>query len=90
MGLIIGLFLMVAIPAITVWPADYTSVPRDRIEKMNAYRTAGLTQVVHKTYADGRHESPKRDNCDLVTRDLISATDQGCKSSREHLSQITR
>ena len=28
MGLIIGLFVVVAIAAIIVWMADYTSVPR--------------------------------------------------------------
>jgi alpha-beta hydrolase superfamily lysophospholipase len=39
---------------------------------LDAYRTAGLTQVVHKTYADGRHESLNETNRDLVTRDLIA------------------
>jgi hypothetical protein len=35
MGLIIGLFVfIVAIAAIIVWIADYTSVPRRRIEEM--------------------------------------------------------
>ena len=34
MGLIIGLFVVLAIAAIIVWIADYTSVPRDRIEEM--------------------------------------------------------
>jgi hypothetical protein len=34
MGLIIGLFVMVAIAAVIVWVADYTSVPRRRIEEM--------------------------------------------------------
>jgi hypothetical protein len=40
MGLIIGLFvLIVAIAAIIVWIADYTSVPRGRIEEMKKRRT---------------------------------------------------
>jgi len=35
MGLIIGLFLIVvAIAVVIVWLADYTSVPRRRIEEM--------------------------------------------------------
>ena len=35
MGLIIGLlFVVLAIAAVIVWIADYTSVPRDRIEEM--------------------------------------------------------
>ena len=34
MGLIMGLFIVLAIAAIFVWVADYTSVPRDRIEEM--------------------------------------------------------
>ena len=33
MGLIIGLFIMVAIAAAFVWVADYTSVPRGRLRK---------------------------------------------------------
>jgi hypothetical protein len=33
MGLIIGLFFMVAIAAIMVWVADYTLVPRGRLRK---------------------------------------------------------
>jgi hypothetical protein len=34
MGLIIGLFvIVVAIAAIIVWVADYTSVPRGRLRK---------------------------------------------------------
>jgi hypothetical protein len=33
MGLIIGLFVMVAIAAVIVWVADYTSVPRGRLRK---------------------------------------------------------
>jgi hypothetical protein len=32
--LVIGLFVVVAIAAVIVWIADYTSVPRDRIEEM--------------------------------------------------------
>jgi alpha-beta hydrolase superfamily lysophospholipase len=31
--------------------------------------------VVHKTYADGRHESLNETNRDLVTRDLIAWLD---------------
>jgi hypothetical protein len=38
MGFIIGLFLIVAIAAIVVWMADYTSVPRRRIEEMKNRR----------------------------------------------------
>jgi cell division septal protein FtsQ len=34
MGLIIGLFIVVAIAAVIVWVADYTSVPRRRIEEI--------------------------------------------------------
>jgi hypothetical protein len=33
MGLIIGLFVVVAIAAIIVWIADYTSVPRGRLRR---------------------------------------------------------
>ena len=33
MGLVIGLFIIVAIAAIIVWVADYTSVPRGRLSK---------------------------------------------------------
>ena len=33
MGLVIGLFIIVAIAAIIVWVADYTSVPRGRLWK---------------------------------------------------------
>ena len=33
MGLVIGLFIIVAIAAIIVWVADYTSVPRGRLRK---------------------------------------------------------
>jgi hypothetical protein len=39
MGLIIGLFVVVAIAAIIVGIADYTSVPRSRIEEMKKQRT---------------------------------------------------
>jgi hypothetical protein len=38
MGLIIGLFVMVAIAVIIVSIADYTSVPRDRIEEIKNRR----------------------------------------------------
>ena len=34
MGLIIGLFVMVAIAAVIVWVVDYISVPRRRIEEI--------------------------------------------------------
>jgi hypothetical protein len=34
MGLIIGLFVVLAIAAIIIWIADYTSVPRSRIEEI--------------------------------------------------------
>jgi alpha-beta hydrolase superfamily lysophospholipase len=40
-----------------------------------AYRAAGLTQVVHKVYSDGRHESFNETNRDVVTRDLIAWLD---------------
>jgi alpha-beta hydrolase superfamily lysophospholipase len=40
-----------------------------------AYRAAGLTQVVHKAYSDGRHESLNETNRDVVTRDLIAWLD---------------
>jgi hypothetical protein len=33
MGLIIGLFVTVALAAVIVWAADYTSVPRGRSRK---------------------------------------------------------
>jgi hypothetical protein len=33
MGLIIGLFVTVALAAVIVWVADYTSVPRGRSRK---------------------------------------------------------
>jgi hypothetical protein len=39
MGLIIGLFVMLAIAAVIVWVADYTSVPRRRIEESKTSRT---------------------------------------------------
>jgi alpha-beta hydrolase superfamily lysophospholipase len=42
---------------------------------LDAYRAAGLTQVVHKTYAGGRHESLNETNRDVVTRDLIAWRD---------------
>ena len=38
MGLIIGMFVVVALAAVIVWIADYTSVPRDRIEEMKNRR----------------------------------------------------
>ena len=44
----------------------------DNIDQLlDAYRTAGLRQVVHKVYSDGRHESLNEINRDVVTRDLI-------------------
>jgi len=42
---------------------------------LDAYRAAGLTQVVHKVYLDGRHESFNETNRDVVTRDLIEWLD---------------
>jgi alpha-beta hydrolase superfamily lysophospholipase len=42
---------------------------------LDAYRAAGLTQVVHKVYSDGRHESFNETNRDVVTRDLIAWLD---------------
>jgi hypothetical protein len=33
MGIVIGLFIIVAIAAIIVWVGDYTSVPRGRSRK---------------------------------------------------------
>jgi alpha-beta hydrolase superfamily lysophospholipase len=50
---------------------------------LDAYRTAGLTQVVHKTYADGRHESLNETNRDLVTRDLIAWLDGAIGRDRQ-------
>ncbi|MGA3308811.1 MAG: alpha/beta hydrolase [Xanthobacteraceae bacterium] len=48
----------------------------DNIEQLlDAYRAAGLKQVVHKVYADGRHESLNETNRDVVTRDLIAWLD---------------
>jgi hypothetical protein len=41
MGLIIGLFVVVAIAAIIVGITDYTSVPRSRIEEMKKRRPCG-------------------------------------------------
>lgn len=37
-----------------------------------AYKAAGLTNVSHKVYADGRHESLNEINREEVTRDLIA------------------
>jgi alpha-beta hydrolase superfamily lysophospholipase len=48
----------------------------DNIEQLiDAYRAAGLMQVVHKTYALGRHESLNEANRDVVTRELIAWLD---------------
>ena len=33
MGLVVGLFVVLAIAAVIVWVADYTSVPRGRSRK---------------------------------------------------------
>ncbi len=42
---------------------------------IDAYRAAGIKQVVHKVYPDGRHESLNETNRDTVTRDLITWLD---------------
>ena len=42
---------------------------------IDAYRAAGIKQVVHKVYQDGRHESLNETNRDAVTRDLIAWLD---------------
>jgi alpha-beta hydrolase superfamily lysophospholipase len=42
---------------------------------IDAYRAAGIKQVVHKIYPDGRHESLNETNRDAVTRDLIAWLD---------------
>ena len=48
----------------------------DNVDQLlDAYRAAGLTQVVHKVYSDGRHESFNETNRDVVTRDLIAWLD---------------
>jgi alpha-beta hydrolase superfamily lysophospholipase len=48
----------------------------DNIDQLlDAYRTAGISQVVHKVYPDGRHESLNETNRDTVTRDLIAWLD---------------
>ncbi len=48
----------------------------DNIDQLlSAYRVAGIKQVVHKVYADGRHESLNETNRDAVTRDLIAWLD---------------
>jgi len=48
----------------------------DNIDQLlKAYVAAGLRQVVHKVYPDGRHESFNETNRDVVTRDLIAWLD---------------
>ncbi len=48
----------------------------DNVDQLlDAYRTAGLTHVVHKVYLDGRHESFNETNRDVVTRDLVEWLD---------------
>ena len=48
----------------------------DNVDQLlDAYRAAGLTQVMHKVYSDGRHESFNETNRDVVTRDLIAWLD---------------
>jgi len=42
---------------------------------LDAYRAAGLMQVLHKVYSDGRHESLNEINRDVVIRDLIAWLD---------------
>jgi len=58
----------------------------DNIDQLlDAYRTAGLRQVVHKVYSDGRHESLNEINRDVVTRDLIVWLD-GVIDRGQHIS----
>jgi len=42
---------------------------------IEAYRAAGIRQVVHKVYPDARHETLNETNRDAVTRDLIAWLD---------------
>jgi len=42
---------------------------------IDAYRAAGIRQVVHKVYPDARHETLNETNRDAVTRDLIAWLD---------------
>jgi alpha-beta hydrolase superfamily lysophospholipase len=42
---------------------------------LTAYQAAGLENVTHRTYRDGRHESLNEINRDEVTRDLITWLD---------------
>jgi len=42
---------------------------------VDAYRAAGIKEVVHKVYQDGRHESLNETNREEVTRDLIAWLD---------------
>jgi alpha-beta hydrolase superfamily lysophospholipase len=62
----------------------------DNIEQLiGAYRTSRLTQVIHRTYADGRHESLNETNRDVVTRDLITWLDGVIDRARQKPGAVT-
>ena len=57
---------------------------------IDAYRVAGVKQVVHKVYPDGRHESLNETNHrDAVTRDLIAWLD-GVIGQRQPFTCVLR
>jgi alpha-beta hydrolase superfamily lysophospholipase len=62
----------------------------DKIEQLlDAYRAAGLTQVIHQTYADDLSRSGFSVGRDLVTRDLIAWLDGVIDRGRRAPAAVT-